>query len=96
MTYVAQSNIVVARVPADFTEGEAAEYLRQYLPLFNLRKMGTCFETISVAPWRKGGGKTSSSGKKVGSTAGEKEGGGEGGEIKIVMNPWMRQAWPFG
>lgn len=75
--------------------------LGEFLRLFKLRKMGICFQSVEVAPWKKSEGKSSGSRKKGCSTSGKKKGGveaggKEGGEIKMVMNPWMREGWPFG
>lgn len=94
--YVAQSNIEVARVPVDSTVEEANTLLRGFLPLLTLREVERCFATISVAPW-----KTTVGARDKGAKEGEGDGGtsgkeSEGGEIKMIMNPWMRQAWPFG
>lgn len=91
--YVAQSSIEVARIAPGSTVNQANAQLCDYLRLFKLRRMGLCFQTVEVAPWKKVRDKAPKGEKKKG--LGE-EGEKEGGEIKMIMNPWMRQAWPFG
>lgn len=92
--YVAQSSIEIARIPANSTDEEAITLLRGYLPLLTLREVERCFATISVAPWRResdGDERTEEGEEGEDSGVGESE----GGQIRMVMNPWMRQAWPF-
>lgn len=92
--YVAQRSIEAVRVPSGSTVEEATTILRQLVPLFNLRTVGRCFSTVQVEPWAakaKGGVKKGAKGTK----AREKNSSEEGGPVKLVMNEWMRQAWPY-
>lgn len=89
-----QRNIKAVRVPSGSTVEDATTILRQLLPLFNLRTVGRCFSTVQVERWAakaKGGVKKGAKGRK----AREQGSSEEGGQVKLVMSPWMRQAWPY-
>lgn len=91
--YVAQSNIEVARVPAGSTSEEAVGVLRELVPLLSLRTVGQCFRTVDVSPWgvrAKEGPKEGVERKKARLESSE-----EGGQVKLLMSAWMRQAWPY-
>lgn len=93
--YVAQSNIDVARVPAGSSNRQALQLFDAYSPLFSLRAVAWCFQTIEVTPWEKKGG-SSARGKCAKEDGGKVSGSSSGGQIKMVMGPWLRRAWPFG
>lgn len=86
---IAQCNLEPVRVPLGATLDEATEVLRKLVPLLTTRSVSKCFRTVRVAPWK---------GKSASAKGKGKEGGSEsqeGGEVTLVMNEWMREAWPF-
>lgn len=91
--YVAQSNVVAACVPAGSTVKKANALLCDFVPLFSLHSVARCFRTIEVAPWPA---KAANSAQKESKAVRVGEEGGAAGQIKLVMNEWMKQAWPFG
>lgn len=76
-------------MPAGFTTQDAVAVLRELVPLLNHRTVGKCFRTLRIEPFveekeEAGGGEKSSAES------------GKGGQVQLVMNAWMRGAWPYG
>lgn len=85
------------RVPADATHEDVSALLRKLVPLLNLHAVGKCFSTVRIEPLAVASASTAAENKgKVsrGEQKSESKGGGGGGEVKLVMNEWMSQAWP--
>lgn len=89
--YIAQCNMERLRIPDGVTLEEATAMLRRIIPLLTTRGVGKAFRTVRVAPWRpKRDAAAQSKGKE---RADDPQQGG--GEVTLVMNEWMREAWPF-
>lgn len=84
---IAQCNIVPVRVSS--TKDVAV--LQELVPLFNMRAVGKMFRTVQVV---KEAGKREEKGKSKKKAARAGRSKGEGGEVRLVMNEWMRGAWP--
>lgn len=96
--YIPQRHIEPVCVPAGATREGAVALLRKFVPLFNLRTVGRCFSTVRIEPWAAVAASTAAG--EAGEVGGERGDGGlvskkQGGQVKMVMNAWMRQAWPY-
>lgn len=96
---MAQCNIEPVQLPAD--SAEALNVLRELVPLFNLRAVGKHFRTVQiVAPRAAGAASGEGVGQQgvqeasLGGGGGTAGGGGVAGEVRLVMNAWLREAWP--
>lgn len=87
--YIAQCQIKAVPVPVKASTKRVRTILRQLVPLLNHRTVGKCFQTVRIEPHIEDTTETGGDGGK--GTAWKK-----GGEVRLVMNAWMREAWPHG
>lgn len=94
--YIAQCDIVPVRLAAS-AEEEIVATLQRLVPTMQLRLVRKLFRTVCVHPVDQGEGKPSEKSKGCQDAAGPSSAGDSGGwvGIKMVLNEWMRGAWPF-
>lgn len=103
---MAQCRIDPIKIPAGTSRQGALTILQELVPLFNARTYGKGFRTLAVVPWDakaeekgirklKGGHTEGKDGKE--SDGKRKQGSGkmQPGQIYLVMNAWLKEAWPY-